>query len=94
MTPPESVDAGRSTATEREDLRLLAETMERMAGEMALLRSRLDRSESLLEAIANRLAALASRDRPQPVTKDDLAPVLSGLLRHLERHAPSAGNEP
>ncbi|MEM8587124.1 MAG: hypothetical protein AAGG65_03610 [Pseudomonadota bacterium] len=92
MTAPEPVD--RSMATEREELRLLAETMERMASEIALLRSRLDRSESLLEAIANRLAVLASRDRPQPVTKDDLAPVLAGLLRHLENQARPAGNGP
>ena len=94
MTPPEPVDTSRSAPTEREDLRLLAETMERMASEMALLRSRLDRSESLLEAIANRLAALASRDRPQPVTKDDLEPVLAGLLRHLESQARPVGNGP
>ena len=92
MTAPEPVD--RPVATERADLRLLAETMEHMAGEIALLRSRLDRSESLLEAIANRLAVLASRDRPQPVTKDDLEPVLAGLLRHLESQARPAGNGP
>ena len=92
MTAPEPVD--RSMATEREELRLLAETMEHMASEIALLRSRLDRSESLLEAIANRLAVLASRDRPQPLTKDDLAPVLTGLLRHLENQGRPAGNGP
>ncbi|MEM7441937.1 MAG: hypothetical protein AAF414_01270 [Pseudomonadota bacterium] len=84
MTLEES-ETARTDEASRDDLRLLALTMERMAGEISQIKSRLDRSESLLEAVANRLAALASRDRPQPVTKEDLQPVLTGLLRHLER---------
>lgn len=98
MSPPDHSDprqpASSEGGTEMRDMRLLAEAMERMASEMASLRSRLDRSESLLEAIANRLAVLASRNRPQPVTKEELEPVLTGLLHHLQRQARPANDSP
>jgi len=73
-------------------MRVLALTMERMAGELASLKSTVDRSESLLEGIANRLAVLASRSRPQPVTKEELQPILAGLLRYLERQDRTAND--
>lgn len=72
----------------RGDVRTLASAVEKLADQLIAIRSQSARSESLLEAIANKLAMLTSRDRPQPVTKDDIDPLiaaLSGLLTHLEQ---------
>jgi excisionase family DNA binding protein len=72
----------------RGDVRTLAQAVEKLADQLVAIRSQSARAESLLEAIANKLAMLTSRDRPQPVTKQDIDPLigaLSGLLEHLER---------
>lgn len=92
MTPPDDLDPHQTPQAENDAMHLLAVAMERMAGEMASLKTRLERSESLLEAIANRMAVLASHSRPQPVTKEDLKPVLTGLLHYLEREARPAND--
>lgn len=95
MSPPDDIErpaSDRLSGDRHDEIRMLALAMERMATEMATLKSQLDRSESLLEAIANRTAVLASRHRPQAVTKEDLLPVLTGLLNLLERHDRSAGD--
>jgi archaellum component FlaC len=85
--------ADRAHEDASDDLRKLALAMERMAGEMATLKSRLDRIESLLEGVANRMAVVASRNRHQPATKDDLQPVLAGLLQLLEQKQSLSGND-
>lgn len=72
----------------RGDVRTLASAVEKLADQLIAIRSQSARAESLLEAIANKLAMLTSRNRPQPVTKDDIDPLiaaLSGLLTHLEQ---------
>jgi len=69
----------------RQDLITLARAVEKLADQVITVRSQSARAESLLEAVANKLAMLTARDRPQPVTKEDLKPLLSGVLDLLQR---------